>query len=332
MVLLPPPSRYPLRARAEADAAERRGAGTLWATGPVEWEGVSVGTVSQPEVGPVVEDAGGAAPRARPRVAALPRRDVPSGTQKCPRRCSPCRLSRFAVPAMPFWTDLLRGRIQPTAPQSGGETRAQGAVDHVWVRIVVVPADGGQPTCTATADVSPPPAASPSNAGIDPSMWEHNKNRMLLGQLACGQPVCGLSKGLWVTRLRVVQRPAGRLWATQRSACCPRPVRRARQARQASWPSCRAVPPSVECRSAGALAVGRREQIREPDLGEGWEATRRYPGALGDGPGGDQRSSRVADRGRREPTDLRRGGDRSRAEVHHPASVRREAPSEARAG
>lgn len=45
------------RARAEADAAERRGAGTLWATGPVEWESVTAGVVAQPEVVPVVEDA-----------------------------------------------------------------------------------------------------------------------------------------------------------------------------------------------------------------------------------------------------------------------------------
>ena len=37
------------RARAEADAAERRGAGTLWAAGPVAWDAVSAGTVTQPE-------------------------------------------------------------------------------------------------------------------------------------------------------------------------------------------------------------------------------------------------------------------------------------------
>ena len=40
----------PLRARAEADAAERRGAGSLWGAGPVAWEGVTAGTVAQPEV------------------------------------------------------------------------------------------------------------------------------------------------------------------------------------------------------------------------------------------------------------------------------------------
>lgn len=59
------------RARAEADAAERRGAGTLWAQGPVSWEKVSVGAVDQPEVVPVVEGAststrGGAVPVSRP--------------------------------------------------------------------------------------------------------------------------------------------------------------------------------------------------------------------------------------------------------------------------
>ena len=62
----------PVRARAEADAAERRGAGTLWAAGPVAWETVSAGTVSQPDVVPVVEEEGGDAPRVRPRIAALP--------------------------------------------------------------------------------------------------------------------------------------------------------------------------------------------------------------------------------------------------------------------
>jgi hypothetical protein len=63
----------PVRARAEADAAERRGAGTLWAAGPVAWDAVSAGTVTQPEVVPVVEAEGGEAPCVRPRTAALPR-------------------------------------------------------------------------------------------------------------------------------------------------------------------------------------------------------------------------------------------------------------------
>ncbi len=61
----------PARARAEADAAERRGAGTLWAQGPVEWEAVSAGTVAQPEVVPAVDCD--EAEEARLRVGALPR-------------------------------------------------------------------------------------------------------------------------------------------------------------------------------------------------------------------------------------------------------------------
>ena len=48
----------PARARAEADAAERRGAGTLWGAGAVAWEGVSAGTVTQAEVVPSVEEVG----------------------------------------------------------------------------------------------------------------------------------------------------------------------------------------------------------------------------------------------------------------------------------
>jgi hypothetical protein len=67
----------PARARAEADAAEQRGAGTLWGAEPVEWNAVSVGTVAQPEVVPVVEDEGTERPSARPRVAGLPRRTLP---------------------------------------------------------------------------------------------------------------------------------------------------------------------------------------------------------------------------------------------------------------
>ncbi len=61
------------RARAEADAAERRGAGTLWSAGPVEWEGVTAGAVAQPEVVPVLEDAADEPMAERPRVAVLPR-------------------------------------------------------------------------------------------------------------------------------------------------------------------------------------------------------------------------------------------------------------------
>ena len=75
----------PVRARAEADAAERRGAGTLWAAGPVAWEGVTVGTVAQAEVVPVVE-GGGEVQRAPPRVAVLPRAVPPRATVEAPTR------------------------------------------------------------------------------------------------------------------------------------------------------------------------------------------------------------------------------------------------------
>lgn len=67
----------PARARAEADAAERRGAGTLWGAEPVAWEAVSAGTVAQPAVVPVVEEDGAETPPARPRVTGLPRRTPP---------------------------------------------------------------------------------------------------------------------------------------------------------------------------------------------------------------------------------------------------------------
>lgn len=67
----------PARARAEADAAERRGAGTLWGVGPVAWEGVSVGTVAQAEVVPTVEAEGEAAAPTRPALTALQRADAP---------------------------------------------------------------------------------------------------------------------------------------------------------------------------------------------------------------------------------------------------------------
>lgn len=72
----------PARARAEADAAERRGNGTLWAAGPVAWDGVSVGTVAQAEVVPSVDEDGDGTTRGRPpcvgptpRAAASPRLD-----------------------------------------------------------------------------------------------------------------------------------------------------------------------------------------------------------------------------------------------------------------
>ena len=98
----------PVRARAEADAAERRGAGTLWAAGPVAWEGVTVGTVAQPEVVPAVE-SGSEAQRARPGVAALPRvvppratGEVPAGTQEVPTALLAAILARLEMaPATP---------------------------------------------------------------------------------------------------------------------------------------------------------------------------------------------------------------------------------------
>ncbi len=98
----------PVRARAEADAAERRGAGTLWAAGPVAWEGVTVGTVTQPEVVPMVEDAGTGAARVQSRVAALPRTEPPRGTQEVPTALLAAILARLemapaATSGVPAW-------------------------------------------------------------------------------------------------------------------------------------------------------------------------------------------------------------------------------------
>ena len=97
----------PARARAEADAAERRGAGTLWGAEPVEWDAVSVGAVAQPEVVPVVED-GAEAQRTRPRVAAIPQREPAVGTQEVPTALLAAILARLemAPPAtggVPAW-------------------------------------------------------------------------------------------------------------------------------------------------------------------------------------------------------------------------------------
>ena len=79
----------PHRARAEADAAERRGAGALWAAGPVAWDAVTAGTVAQPDVVPTVEEAGGEVALVRPHVAALrrgeaPRSEPPRTTEEVP--------------------------------------------------------------------------------------------------------------------------------------------------------------------------------------------------------------------------------------------------------
>ena len=87
----------PVRARAEADAAERRGEGTLWAAGPVAWEGASVGTVSQPEVVPVMEEEAREAPRVRRRVAVLSQAQVPRGTQKGPTAALAAILARLEI-------------------------------------------------------------------------------------------------------------------------------------------------------------------------------------------------------------------------------------------
>ena len=98
----------PVRARAEADAAERRGAGTLWAAGPVEWEGVSVGTVAQPEVVPVVGEEGGEAPRIRPRTAALPRSEPQRASAEVPAALLAAIVARLEMApapasAVPAW-------------------------------------------------------------------------------------------------------------------------------------------------------------------------------------------------------------------------------------
>ncbi len=87
----------PVRARAEADAAERRGAGTLWAAGPIAWEGVTVGTVSQPEVVPVVEDAGGEAPGTRAQVASVRRAEASRRTEEVPAALLAAILTRLEM-------------------------------------------------------------------------------------------------------------------------------------------------------------------------------------------------------------------------------------------
>ena len=86
----------PVRARAEADAAERRGAGTLWTAGPVAWDAVSAGTVAQPEVVPVVE-GGAEAPRPRAHVASVRRAEVSKGTQEVPTALLAAILARLEM-------------------------------------------------------------------------------------------------------------------------------------------------------------------------------------------------------------------------------------------
>lgn len=104
----------PARARAEADAAERRGAGTLWGAGPVAWEGVSVGTVAQAEVVPSVEGDGNAAlARERPTVAELqraaaPHRAVARDTQQVPTALLAAILARLEM-APPRRDETLPG-------------------------------------------------------------------------------------------------------------------------------------------------------------------------------------------------------------------------------
>ncbi len=103
----------PLRARAEADAAERRGAGTLWGAGPVAWGGVTSGTVAQREVVPAVDKAGGEAAPVRPRLAALrraeaPRAESPRGTEEVPTALLVAILARLemvppAASGAPAW-------------------------------------------------------------------------------------------------------------------------------------------------------------------------------------------------------------------------------------
>lgn len=97
----------PIRARAEADAAERRGEGTLWAAGPVAWEGVTVGKVAQPEVVPTVEEGLGEA--VHPRVAALRRAEAP--------RAQPPRATEEVPTAL---LAAILARLQMALPAAGG--------------------------------------------------------------------------------------------------------------------------------------------------------------------------------------------------------------------
>ncbi len=80
----------------------------LWAAGPVAWEGVSVGTVAQPEVVPVAEDEGGEAPCVRPRIAVLPRSERQRASAEVPAALLAAILARLEmapppVSAGPAW-------------------------------------------------------------------------------------------------------------------------------------------------------------------------------------------------------------------------------------
>ncbi len=99
----------PLRARAEADAAERRGAGALWGSGPVAWEGVTAGTVAQPEAVPTVEEASGVAGPVRPRVAALRRAEAP-----------PVEAPRGAEAVPTALLSAILARLEMVPPPAGG--------------------------------------------------------------------------------------------------------------------------------------------------------------------------------------------------------------------
>jgi hypothetical protein len=97
----------PLRARAEADAAERRGAGSLWGAGPVAWEGVTAGTVAQPEVVPTVDDDGAVA--VRPPLATLRRAEA--------RRAEPQRRTEEAPTAL---LAAILARLETVPSAAGG--------------------------------------------------------------------------------------------------------------------------------------------------------------------------------------------------------------------
>lgn len=128
----------PVRARAEADAAERRGAGTLWAAGPVEWAAVSAGTVSQPEVVPVVEEAGGAA-RDRQRVTSPPPAGPHRGTQEVPTALLAAILARLEMaPAgtggVPGWLIEAVGNPLTYDAAAGNRKDVCARVDPVLYR------------------------------------------------------------------------------------------------------------------------------------------------------------------------------------------------------